>query len=126
MSKTNFQRVKDFHKKYLGHKTPTFPVLPAPEVSLHRVRLMCEELAEVTEALSKKNLVNLAQELADLLYVVYGTADVCGINVDKVFEEVHFSNMTKSTERDSGGKVMKGADFKPANVERTLRHASNT
>jgi predicted HAD superfamily Cof-like phosphohydrolase len=117
---TNFEKVKEFHDKYkigLGWNHPTF--LPADE-ALNRIRLMTEELAEVVKAIAKKDMVNLAKELADMLYVVYGTADEYGIPMDTVFSAVHASNMTKSTEKDESGKILKGDNYVEPDIEGVL------
>lgn len=117
---TNFEKVKQFHDKYkvvLGWNYPTFI---SDGDALARTRLMNEELAEVVKAMATKDMVNLAKELADLLYVVYGTADAYGIPVDAVFNAVHISNMTKSSERDASGKIQKGDNYTEPNIEEVL------
>jgi predicted HAD superfamily Cof-like phosphohydrolase len=85
-----------------------------------RTRLMTEELAEVVKAMQTGDYENLAKELADLLYVVYGTADEAGIPIDRVYAEVHNSNMTKTPAKDAGGKVQKGPDYEPPDIEAAL------
>jgi predicted HAD superfamily Cof-like phosphohydrolase len=81
---------------------------------------MMEELAELTEAIVMKPSKDVAKELADLLYVVYGTAVAAGIDIDKVFDKVHKSNMTKSTKKDPGGKIIKGDDYVPVDMATIL------
>lgn len=118
---TNYEKVKEFHDKYRISRGWNHPTFITDKEALTRLRLMQEELAEVAKAMSNKDMLNLAKELADLLYVVYGTADSYGIPIDKVFNEVHKSNMTKSTERDSGGKIQKGDNYIEPNIEGALR-----
>jgi len=116
---SNFGMVREFHRKYkvpvgkLGHK------LTAVRQML-RVRLMTEELAEVIKAMQTGDYENFAKELADLLYVVYGAADEAGIPIDSVFAEVHRSNMTKTSAKDVGGKVQKGPEYEPPDIEAAL------
>lgn len=97
-----------------------YPEVPTPREALLRVRLMQEELAELTKALSLEDLVGIADGLADLLYVVYGTAVQLGIDIGPVFAEVHRSNMTKAGRIDAGGKVIKNPDYSPADVRGVL------
>jgi predicted HAD superfamily Cof-like phosphohydrolase len=91
-----------------------------------RYDLMAEELAEVDQAMADvlhvEDLPDLAKELADLLYVVYGTAVTFGIDIDKVFAEVHSSNMSKlgvdgKPIYREDGKVLKGPNYAPPNLE---------
>lgn len=74
----------------------------------------------MVKAAQLMDVENMAKELADLLYVVYGTGVSLGIDLDKVFDAVHRSNMTKSKERDSGGKVTKGKDYEPPDIKDVL------
>lgn len=113
---TNYEKVQAFHMKYdlLWNEYPRYL---HPEDALFRVRLMMEELSEVTEALVMKPVDEVAKELADLLYVVYGTAVAAGIDIDKVFAKTHESNMTKSTKKDPGGKIVKGDDYVPVDMD---------
>lgn len=116
---TNYDKVKEFHKKY---ELPAggIPIyLHSAEIVL-RMRLMMEELTEVIEALQMGTKEEIAKELADLLYVVYGTAVSSGIKIDAVFAKVHDSNMTKSLEIDEGGKITKGPDYVPVEMETLL------
>jgi predicted HAD superfamily Cof-like phosphohydrolase len=116
---TNYEKVQAFHMKYdlLWNEYPRYL---HPEDALFRVRLMMEELAELTEAIVMKPSKDVAKELADLLYVVYGTAVAAGIDIDKVFDKVHKSNMTKSTKKDPGGKIIKGDDYVPVDMATIL------
>lgn len=117
--KTNFEMVKEFHEKF-GVLNQTRPALASAEETLTRIRLILEEFDEYVEGTSLKDIVKIADALADLLYVVYGTADVHGIDIDAVFKEVHRSNMTKTPAVDVGGKIQKGPDFEPPDIEGVL------
>ncbi len=120
---TNHELVKEFHKKF---DIPIKPIghLPTDGRALLRIRLIQEELAELTEAIQLGQYVNLAKELGDLLYVIYGAAAEFGVPIDDVFREVHKSNMTKSHEPDPGGKIVKGKDYEPADTEKVLTNAA--
>jgi predicted HAD superfamily Cof-like phosphohydrolase len=86
-----------------------------------RERLIHEEFEELKEAMAKNDLAGIAKELADLLYVVYGTAVSYGIDMDPVFREVHRSNMSKvgGYKRDDG-KWVKPLTYSPAAIEPIL------
>lgn len=82
-----------------------------------RVNLIQEEFDELHEALQQQDLAAIAKELADLLYVVYGTAVSCGIDMEPVFREVHRSNMSKvGGYKRADGKWMKPPDYSPAHI----------
>ena len=84
-----------------------------------RVDLIKEELEELTKAMDEKDLLEVADALTDILYVTYGAGHAFGINLDKCFDEVQSSNMSKLGEDgkpiyNEAGKVMKGPNyFKP-------------
>ena len=93
-------------------------------------RLIAEEGAEVIEALQLGDLPHIAKELADLLYVVFFAANKYGIDLAPVFDEVHRSNMSKLGDDgkaiyDEGGKVMKGPNYRPADVARVIAAQEN-
>jgi predicted HAD superfamily Cof-like phosphohydrolase len=126
--KTNYDMVRDFHKKF---DLPWCVTLtePEPEEVMLRVRLMAEEFSELVAAMqlnimdpTDENFELVADAIADLLYVVYGTAVIFGMPIDAIFEEVHRSNMTKSSETDKGGKITKGEDFDPPDLKEVLWH----
>lgn len=123
LSKSNYDKVRDFHIAF-NMKVSDEPELDTEDAAL-RLKLITEEYNEVKEAIENGNLVDIAKELSDLLYVVYGTAVSFGIDIDTVFDEVHRSNMSKLGSdgkpiyRDDG-KVLKGANYVPADVERLL------
>lgn len=119
---TNAQKIRDFHLAVNG-TAPILPVLPSAETLQLRQTLICEEYEEVSEALQQllsgetADIAHLMHECADLLYVVYGTLDACGVDADAVFGEVHRANMQKASgPRRADGKILKPADFKPADV----------
>lgn len=113
---TNFEKVKEFHEKFKCTTNHSVINLYDDEKIL-RIRLMSEELAELIAAMQLNNLELTADSIADLLYVTYGTAVAYGFPMDEIFKEVHRSNMTKSLEKDGGGKVTKGEDFDPPNIK---------
>ena len=114
---TEMQRmVEEFHQKFELRAEPA-PVIPDEATRQLRVRLIQEEFDEVKEALAKKDLNGIAKELADLLYVVYGTAVSYGIDMDPVFREVHRSNLSKVGGYKRGdGKWVKPPTYSPAQI----------
>lgn len=88
-----------------------------------RVDLLREEWKEYRDAEANDDLVGIADALADIVYVAFGTALVYGIPLDSVLREVHASNMTKTfdVEREAGGKIGKGPGYRPPDVEGVLR-----
>ena len=115
---TNFEKVGAFMKTF-GQEVKEKPSLSSEKINQLRVSLIKEELDELKEAMDSKNLLEVADALTDLLYVTYGAGHAFGIDLDKCFEEVQNSNMSKLG--DDGkpiynefGKVMKGPNyFKP-------------
>lgn len=121
---TNLDKVREFHKAF-GLTVRDLPGNPHPDDVALRLELMREERAEVDEAIHIGLFRDIAKELADELYVVYGTAVTYGIDLDAVFEEVHQSNMSKLGEdgkplRRPDGKILKGPKYRPAEVSRVL------
>jgi len=115
---SNFNKVKIFMETF-GQEVKTEPSFSSEKVNNLRYELIKEELDEFKEALDNKDLLEVADALTDILYVTYGAGHAFGINLDKCFEEVQQSNMSKLDEQgkpiyNSDGKVMKGAKyFKP-------------
>ena len=115
---TNFEKVGVFMKTF-GQEVKRSPALSANKINELRVSLIKEELDELIEAMNKKDLVEVADALTDILYVTYGAGHAFGINLDECFEEVQNSNMSKLDSNgkpiyDDKGKVMKGPNyFKP-------------
>jgi predicted HAD superfamily Cof-like phosphohydrolase len=108
------------------HRTFDIVVNPVPTVADRRTRglrvaLIQEEFDELKEALAAEDLSSIAKEMADLLYVVYGTAVSYGIDMDPVFREVHRSNMSKvGGYKREDGKWVKPATYSPACIEPIL------
>ena len=122
------EMVEEFHRVY-GLPVRSGPSLDV-EMGLHglRKRLMREELDEVCAAIDRSDLIEVADGLADLLYVVYGTAITFGIDLDVVVREVHRSNMTKLGPDGQpiyreDGKVMKGPGFELPRIAEVLNLA---
>ena len=115
---TNFDKVGTFMKTF-GQEVKTKPSFSTDKINKLRIDLIKEELNELTEAMNNKDLLEVADALTDILYVTYGAGHAFGINLDKCFEEVQNSNMSKlgSDGRpiyNNKGKVMKGPNyFKP-------------
>ena len=115
---TNFESVKKFMKTF-GQEIKEKACFPNDKTISLRYDLIKEELEELKEAIDKKNIKEVADALTDILYVTYGAGHAFGINLDKCFEEVQNSNMSKlgSDGRpifNEKGKVMKGPNyFKP-------------
>ena len=115
---TNFNKVGTFMKTF-GQEVKTKPSFSTDKINKLRLDLIKEELAELTEAMNNKDLLEVADALTDILYVTYGAGHAFGINLDNCFEEVQNSNMSKLDENgkpiyNEHGKVMKGPNyFKP-------------
>ena len=118
MDGTNFELVGDFMES-MDQEVRIRPSFPDEEIQKLRKDLIEEELDEFSYALDNKNMVEIADALTDLLYVVYGAGHAFGIDLDKCFDEVQNSNMSKLDENgkpiyNESGKVMKGPNyFKP-------------
>ena len=115
---TNFEKVRLFMKTY-GQEVKDKAGFSNAKTNKLRIDLIKEELGELTEAMQDKNLLEVADALTDILYVTYGAGHAFGIDLDKCFEEVQNSNMSKLGEDgkpiyNEAGKVMKGPNyFKP-------------
>ena len=115
---TNFEKVRVFMKTY-GQEVKDKAGLSDAMTNKLRIDLIKEELEELTEAMKDENLLEVADALTDILYVTYGAGHAFGIDLDKCFEEVQNSNMSKlggdgKPIYNEAGKVMKGPNyFKP-------------
>jgi len=115
---SNFNKVKTFMKTF-GQEVKTKPSFSTDKINSLRYDLIEEELEELKLAMKNKDLLEVADALTDILYVTYGAGHAFGINLDKCFEEVQNSNMSKLGENgkpiyNEAGKVMKGPSyFKP-------------
>jgi predicted HAD superfamily Cof-like phosphohydrolase len=99
----------------------TSPAIPDEATCALRMSLIQEEFDELREALAQQDIEAVAKELADLLYVVYGTAVSCGIDMALIFREVHRSNMSKVGGRKrADGKWMKPPNYSPARLQPIL------
>ncbi|MEK7294652.1 MAG: nucleoside triphosphate pyrophosphohydrolase family protein [Nitrospirota bacterium] len=118
---TDAQRmVAEFHETF-DIAVETVPRVPDEATRSLRVRLIQEEFDELQEALGRRDAAAVAKELADLLYVVYGTAVSCGIDMEPVFREVHRSNMSKiGGHKRADGKWVKPPTYSPARIEPIL------
>jgi predicted HAD superfamily Cof-like phosphohydrolase len=115
---SNFNKVGTFMKTF-GQEVKNKASFSTDKINKLRIDLIKEELDELTEAMNNKDLLEVADALTDILYVTYGAGHAFGINLDKCFEEVQNSNMSKLDENgkpiyNDAGKVMKGPNyFKP-------------
>jgi predicted HAD superfamily Cof-like phosphohydrolase len=115
---TNFEKVKLFMDTY-GQEVKDKAEFSDAKTNKLRIDLIKEELEELTQAMNDKNLLEVADALTDILYVTYGAGHAFGIDLDKCFDEVQKSNMSKLGEDgkpiyNESGKVMKGPNyFKP-------------
>ncbi|MFH9430834.1 MazG nucleotide pyrophosphohydrolase domain-containing protein [Streptomyces sp. NPDC017615] len=125
MSTSPARLVGEFHRAF-GLDARTVPAEIGPELAAHRGELLAEEAAEVAEVSVTGPLDHLAQELADVVYVAYGTALVHGIDLDEVIAEIHRANMSKigpdgETARREDGKILKGDHYRAPDVAAVLR-----
>lgn len=112
--------VEEFHRKF-DIPVQARPAIPTGSTKELRVRLIQEEFDELKEALGQESLVAIAKELADLLYVVYGTAVSYGIDMEPVFQEVHRSNLSKvGGYKRADGKWVKPPTYSPASLDPIL------
>ena len=115
---SNFSKVGIFMKTF-GQEVKNKPSFSTDKINKLRIDLIKEELDELNEAMINKNLLEVADALTDILYVTYGAGHAFGIDLDKCFDEVQNSNMSKLDESgkpiyNEHGKVMKGPNyFKP-------------
>ena len=115
---SNFIKVGVFMKTF-GQEVKDKPSFSTDKINKLRLDLIKEELNELIEAMNNKDLLEVADALTDILYVTYGAGHAFGINLDKCFEEVQNSNMSKLDDNrkpiyNEHGKVMKGPNyFKP-------------
>ena len=115
---TNFKKVKTFMETF-GQEVKTKPSFSTNKINSLRYDLIKEELDELKVAMENDDLLEVADALTDILYVTYGAGHAFGIDLDKCFEEVQNSNMSKLDNKNKpiyseAGKVMKGPNyFKP-------------
>ena len=115
---SNFRKVGIFMKTF-GQEVKDRPSFSTDKINKLRIDLIKEELDELSQAMDNKDLLEVADALTDILYVTYGAGHAFGIDLDKCFDEVQNSNMSKLDEDgkpiyNEHGKVMKGPNyFKP-------------
>ncbi|MFG2358189.1 MazG nucleotide pyrophosphohydrolase domain-containing protein [Streptomyces sp. NPDC048521] len=125
MSTSPADLVREFHLAF-GLDARSTPSEVSPALAAHRGELLAEEAAEVAEVAVEGPLDRLAHELADVVYVAYGTALVHGIDLDEVIAEIHRANMSKlgpdgQVVRRADGKVLKGEHYRAPDVSAVLR-----
>ena len=121
---TNFEKVGVFMKTF-GQEIKTKPSLSSDKINTLRVNLIEEELKELKHAIENKDLKETIDALTDILYVTYGAGHAFGVNLDKCFEEVQKSNMSKLGEDgrpiyNENGKVMKGPKYFKPNISKFI------
>ena len=121
---TNFTSVKKFMETF-GQEVKSKPAFPSEKISKLRYDLIKEELDEFQEALNDKNLKEVADSLTDILFVTYGAGHAFGIDLDKCFDEVQRSNMSKlgadgKPIYNEHGKVMKGPNYFEPNLKKFI------
>ena len=122
---TNFNSVKKFMEVF-GQEVKTKAEFPSEKIIKLRYNLIKEELDEFEEALKGKDLKEVADALTDILYVTYGAGHAFGIDLDKCFDEVQRSNMSKLGEDgkpiyNEHGKVMKGPKYFQPNLGKFIK-----
>jgi len=122
---TNFEKVGLFMKTF-GQEIKATPSLSSEKINNLRISLINEELEEFNEAIRNNDLKEAADALTDILYVTYGAGHAFGINLDKCFDEVQRSNMSKLDEDGKPiynelGKVMKGPKYFKPNLNKFLK-----
>ena len=122
---SNFEKVGDFMEAF-GQEVLCIPTIPDFNLAALRLDLIEEEVQELRDGLGKQSMLEIADALTDILYVVYGAGHSFGIDLDDCFHEVHRSNMTKLGEdgrpmyRDDG-KVMKGPNYEEPDLDQFVR-----
>ena len=121
---SNFNKVKTFMQIF-GQEVKNKPAFPETKIQSLRFELIKEELEELKVALDQKNLKEVADALTDILYVTYGAGHAFGIDLDKCFDEVQASNMSKlgadgKPIYNESGKVMKGPNYFEPNLRKFI------
>ena len=121
---SNFEKVGKFMKTF-GQEVKNKANFPTTKIIDLRYDLIREELEELKTALDNKDIKEVADALTDILYVTYGAGHAFGIDLDKCFEEVQNSNMSKLDKNgkpiyNEHGKVMKGPNYFKPNLEKFL------
>ena len=121
---TNFEKVGLFMKTF-GQEVKNKPGLSSDKINNLRISLINEELEELKQAMKNKDLKEAVDALTDILYVTYGAGHAFGVNLDKCFDEVQRSNMSKLDKNgkpiyNESGKVMKGPNYFKPNLNKFL------
>ena len=122
---TNFEKVGLFMKTF-GQEVKLNASFYSDKINTLRIDLIEEELKELKDAIKKKDLKEAVDALTDILYVTYGAGHAFGVNLDKCFEEVQKSNMSKLGDNgkpifNENGKVMKGPNYFKPNLDKFLK-----
>ena len=122
---SNFEKVGDFMEAF-GQEVLCIPTLPNFNLAALRLDLIEEEVQELRDGFGRSSLLEVADALTDILYVVYGAGHAFGIDLDDCFSEVHRSNMTKLGEDGrpmyrEDGKVMKGPNYSEPDLTQFVR-----
>ena len=122
---SNFSKVGIFMKTF-GQEVKNKPSFSTDKINKLRIDLIKEELDELNEAMINKNLLEVADALTDILYVTYGAGHAFGIDLDKCFDEVQNSNMSKLDSNgkpiyNNDGKVMKGPNYFKPDLSKFIR-----
>ncbi|MDA9709377.1 nucleoside triphosphate pyrophosphohydrolase family protein [Candidatus Pelagibacter sp.] len=122
---TNFEKVGLFMTTF-GQEVKKKSELSSDKINLLRLSLIQEELDELTKAINENDILEVADALTDILYVTYGAGHAFGIDLDKCFDEVQKSNMSKLGKDNKPiynehGKVMKGPDYFKPDLSKFLR-----
>ena len=126
---SNFNKVGTFMKTF-GQEVKSKPSFSSDKINKLRIDLIKEELDELQEAMKNNDLLEVADALTDILYVTYGAGHAFGIDLDKCFEEVQNSNMSKLDENgkpiyNESGKVMKGPNYFKPDLSKFVSQISN-
>ena len=123
---TNFEKVGLFMSTF-GQEVKKKSELSSEKINSLRLSLIQEELEELTKAIQDNDIVEVADALTDILYVTYGAGHAFGINLDKCFDEVQKSNMSKLGKDgkpiyNEEGKVMKGPNYFKPNLSKFIKY----
>ena len=121
---SNFNKVKSFMESF-GQEVKSMPCFSTDKINSLRYDLIKEELKELKEAMENKDLLEVSDALTDILYVTYGAGHALGIDLDKCFQEVQNSNMSKLNEDgkpiyNESGKIMKGPKYFKPNLNKFI------
>ncbi|MBD1135040.1 nucleoside triphosphate pyrophosphohydrolase family protein [Pelagibacterales bacterium SAG-MED47] len=121
---SNFSKVGIFMKTF-GQEVKNKPSFSSDKINKLRIDLIQEEVNELIEAMKNKDLLEVADALTDILYVTYGSGHALGIDLDKCFNEVQNSNMSKLDKDgkpiyNDSGKVMKGPNYFKPNLSKFI------